>query len=56
MRSNIFCTAGAALLIGTVAIAALTPATDENRRPMAALILLNTFVAAPALLIVGARD
>lgn len=48
--------AGAALLVGTVAIAALTPATDENRRPMAALILLNTFVATPALLIVGARD
>lgn len=56
MRSSICCAAGAALLLGTVAIAALTPATDANRRPMAALIILNTFVAAPALLIVGGRD
>lgn len=56
MRSNIFCTAAAALLMGTVAIAALTPATDANRRPMAALILINTFFAAPALLVAAGRD
>lgn len=56
MRSLLCTTGAAALLIGTVALAVLTPSTEQNKRPMAALILLSTFVASPALLIMGARD
>ena len=56
MRSLICCAASSVVLIGTVALAVLTPSTEQNKRPMAALILFSTFVASPALLIVGARD
>ena len=56
MRSLICCVASAAVLTGTVAAAVLIPSTEQNRRPMAALILFSTFIASPALLIVGARD
>lgn len=56
MRSLICSTGAAALLIGTVALAVLTPSTEQNKRPMAALILFSTFIASPALLVMGSRD
>lgn len=56
MRSLICSTAAAAVLVGTMALAVLTPSTEENKRPIAALILFSTFIASPALLIAGARD
>jgi hypothetical protein len=55
MKSNICALLGSASIIGTVALAALTPATDQNRAPMAALILAGGILA-PAALIAAARE
>lgn len=53
MRSILCTTAATALMLGTVALAILTPATNENRRPMAFLIL-GAGLFAPAALLVAA--
>lgn len=55
MRSILLSTAAAAVLIGTVAVAATTKATDSNRGPMAAFILSSVFITAPALLITASK-
>lgn len=55
MKSNICTLLGSVSIIGTVALAALTPATDQNRAPMAALILAGGILA-PAALIAAARE
>jgi hypothetical protein len=55
MNSNVCTLLCSVSIIGTVALAALTPATDQNRAPMAALILAGGILA-PAALIAAARE
>ena len=56
MKALLYSSLSAAVMIGTVAVAVLIPATDKTRGPMSLLILLNTFAVSPALMIAGARD
>jgi hypothetical protein len=52
MRSKLLCLIACVLQLATVATAAVTPATPENRRPMAALIVMAGLVV-PSCLLVG---
>lgn len=54
-RSLALTAASVALTLSVTALAVLTPSTEDNRKPMAALILGTFFVASPALLIAAGR-
>jgi len=55
MTKLFFITLAVVLQLGTVCAAALTPTTDENRAPMAALILLAGLAVPSGLLVASQR-
>jgi len=55
MTKLFFITLAVVLQLGTVWTAAVTPATDENRAPMAALILLAGLAVPSGLLVASQR-
>ena len=54
-RSLALTAASVALTLSVTVLVVLTPSTQENKKPMAVLLLGTFFVASPALLIAAGR-
>ena len=56
MRNNILCLLGVISSVSVLSIAAVTPATDENRAPMVAAIVFGCLVIPYGSAFLASRD